>query len=293
MYAAHHRVAPLRRGDVTAGRRCAPTPCDSFVPTPMGTREDPHTQRNTQVRCGAVSCHAVAPAGVYSPPAPLQQSRLAAPPTSDPLRSSQMSMHAASTPTTSTMPLTQVQLGDASSLQATLSQASRHHKETASALLSLAQCMQQQEKHLASNSHSLSHLAALVDSQHAQVTALHSLTTEVRTMVAAIRDAAAVLQKTQSVKEPPTPRRNSVRNQPRIRQLAPTAAPSTRFGLVLGADSPFMTPCARGEEEEEQGMFEKGGAAHVCHSHRSQFMLQATEGCAAASEFIEDDIFSM
>ncbi|RNF08664.1 uncharacterized protein Tco025E_07107 [Trypanosoma conorhini] len=291
MYAAHHRVAPLRRGGAAAERHCATTPCDSFATTPMGTQADIHTQRSTQLRRGAASCNAAAAAGVYSLPATLRRSWLAPPPTTEPSRGSQMSMHAAPTPTTSAAPLTQLQVGDAASLQATLSQTSQHHKEAASALLALVQSMQQQEKHLAASSQSLSHIPALVDTQQAQVTALHGLTAEVRAMAAAIRDAASILQEVQSVGAPPTPRRHSVHKQPRLQKSA--AASSARFGLVLGADSPSMTPCTWEVEEEAAGVADKGEAAYACQSQRPQFMLRGTAGCAAASEFVEDDVFSM
>ncbi|EKF26977.1 hypothetical protein MOQ_009313 [Trypanosoma cruzi marinkellei] len=299
MYGAHHRVAQLRRGGAAAEKHTANTPCDSFVNTPMGTQTDVYTQRNTQVRCGASSCQSVAAGNVYPLPSTMRRSCLAVPHASEPSRNSQMTTPAAPiTTTTTTAPSTQAQVGDAALLQATLSQSSQHHKETALALSSLVQFLQHQEKHLVANSHSLSHLSALVESHQAQVTALQGLTTEIRAMATAIRDAATILHGAQRVEEHPNLDGLPIHNRSCLRRSAASAAPSSSTdGLVLGADSPPLTPCKRGGEKKEEEMIAKrGGAAYVCDSQRPHVTLRGTAGaarCAVGSEFMEDDIFSM
>ncbi|PWV12141.1 hypothetical protein C3747_53g11 [Trypanosoma cruzi] len=298
MYGAHHRVAQLRRGGAAAERHAANTPCDSFVNTPMGTQAEGYTQRTTQVRCGAPSCHSVAAGNVYPLPATMRRSCLAVPPASEPSRSSQMTTPVA--PITTTAPPTQAQVGDAALLQATLSQSSQHHKETASALSSLVQFLQHQEKHLAANCQSLSYLSALVESHQAQVTALQGLTTEIRAVATAIRDATTILQRAKRVGEHPALGGTPIHNQSCLRRSASSAAasaPSSTDGLVLGADSPSVTPCKREEGKKEEGMIlKRGGAAYVCNSQRPHVTLRGTAGaarCAVGSEFMEDDIFSM
>ncbi|RNC50145.1 hypothetical protein TcCL_ESM12829, partial [Trypanosoma cruzi] len=116
----------------------------------------------------------------------------------------------------------------------------------------------------------------------------------------AIRDATTILQRAKRVGEHPALGGTPIHNQSCLRRSASSAAasaPSSTDGLVLGADSPSVTPCKREEGKKEEGMIlKRGGAAYVCNSQRPHVTLRGTAGaarCAVGSEFMEDDIFSM